>query len=299
MTAPRPLRVLCYHSIDNSESLVSVTPQRFETQMRLIAALGLRGVCLSEAISKWQAEDGSAQKLVAITLDDGYRNTFEVAWPALRRYGFSATVYLATGFLGATAGWMRRDFAWLFRECEEPEREKAFLARARENLKVRMPYYATLKDAKLAWLVRGLRRIDTLSMMSWEQARTMVGAGVEFGAHSRSHPFLTERDDATALEEMTVSKREIEEQLGLPVRSFCYPYGALSAPLQASASRAGFQNACSTVPGVNRLADANLYALRRISVDAGCSLATLSFYLSPLYPAYARWRWPQATLDEV
>lgn len=291
-----PLRVLCYHSIDDSNSLVSVTPARFEAQMRLIAALGLRGVSLSDAVAMWQAGERSLRKVVAITFDDGYRNTCETAWPVLQRHGFGATVYLATGYLGATAGWMRRDFSWLFPSMEQPERDAAFLAQAREKLRQRMPYYAALDEGKLAALVRGMRAIDTLPIMSWDQARTMGKAGAEFGAHSRIHPFLTELDDVAANQEILGSKQDVEQHLQRSVCSFCYPYGALNARLEGAAARAGFQHACSTVPGVNRAVDADAFALRRISVDASCTLAKLLFYLSPVYPAYARKRWPSAQL---
>jgi len=41
------------------------------------------------------------RKSVVITIDDGYRSTYEIAWPILKRYGLPATVYLYTDFVGA------------------------------------------------------------------------------------------------------------------------------------------------------------------------------------------------------
>ena len=38
---------------------------------------------------------------MAITIDDGYRSTYEIAYPVLRKHGFPATVFLYTDFVGA------------------------------------------------------------------------------------------------------------------------------------------------------------------------------------------------------
>ena len=41
-------------------------------------------------------------KSVVITIDDGYRSTYEIAYPILRKFGFPATVFLYTDFVGAS-----------------------------------------------------------------------------------------------------------------------------------------------------------------------------------------------------
>jgi len=44
---------------------------------------------------------------VLITFDDGYLDFFTAAWPLLKKYGFSATVFLVTGGVGRTNDWDR------------------------------------------------------------------------------------------------------------------------------------------------------------------------------------------------
>jgi peptidoglycan/xylan/chitin deacetylase (PgdA/CDA1 family) len=61
--------------------------------------------------------------------------------------------------------------------------------------------------------------------MSWTQVREMHGAGIEIGAHTRTHPSLSRVSEAEAAEEIRVSKWTIEDQLQGPVRSFAYPFG--------------------------------------------------------------------------
>jgi peptidoglycan/xylan/chitin deacetylase (PgdA/CDA1 family) len=41
-------------------------------------------------------------KSVVITIDDGYRSSYEVAYPILKKYGFPATVFLYSDFVGAS-----------------------------------------------------------------------------------------------------------------------------------------------------------------------------------------------------
>ncbi|MBI4718933.1 MAG: polysaccharide deacetylase family protein [Planctomycetes bacterium] len=100
-----PLAILTYHSLDDSGSVVSVSPGAFAAQMGAVAECGFRGVTLSEAVEHRLAHgDWPAQRLV-ITFDDGFANTHEVALPVLARRGFAATVFLITGHVGGRNDW--------------------------------------------------------------------------------------------------------------------------------------------------------------------------------------------------
>jgi len=73
----------------------------FEQQVRFLQENGYRGVSVSEAFRAVQrpARD-EGQKLVAITFDDGYQDFYTHAFPILNRYGYSATVFLPTAYIG-------------------------------------------------------------------------------------------------------------------------------------------------------------------------------------------------------
>jgi peptidoglycan/xylan/chitin deacetylase (PgdA/CDA1 family) len=48
-----------------------------------------------------QGKEPLPKKTVVITIDDGYKSTYQVAYPVLKKHGFPATVYLYSDFVGA------------------------------------------------------------------------------------------------------------------------------------------------------------------------------------------------------
>lgn len=73
---------------------------------------------------------------------------------------------------------------------------------------------------------------SSLPRMSWDELREASRCQVEIGAHTVTHPSLPSLPFHQACGEITGSRDEIEQQLGLPVRSFAYPYGDSSPPLR-------------------------------------------------------------------
>lgn len=99
--------ILTYHSLDESGSVLSVSPQAFVSHMRLLHEMGVRVVPLAE-IWRLLNDETSEGNLVAITFDDGYRNVYDVGFPVLRSFGFPATVFLVSDHCGKTATWPRQ-----------------------------------------------------------------------------------------------------------------------------------------------------------------------------------------------
>lgn len=100
--------VFMYHSIANDDEdpcQVSMTPQRFERQMRWMRARGLRGVSMAELLDA--GVEGRARRMVGLTFDDGYQDFVTTAMPVLRRYGFNATAFVLAGRLGGENAWRR------------------------------------------------------------------------------------------------------------------------------------------------------------------------------------------------
>jgi peptidoglycan/xylan/chitin deacetylase (PgdA/CDA1 family) len=97
-----------YHSVspyDEDPYEVTMTPRRFEQQMRWLRSRGLRGVSVGELLGA--AAEGRAGRLVGLTFDDGYQDFVTHAMPLLQRYGFTATAFVLAGRLGGHNVWDR------------------------------------------------------------------------------------------------------------------------------------------------------------------------------------------------
>jgi peptidoglycan/xylan/chitin deacetylase (PgdA/CDA1 family) len=93
--------ILCYHRFGSRASQLAVTPAAFEAQMDYLARNGYHVLPLSRVTGFIERGEPIPRKSVVLTIDDGYRSTYEVAYPVLRKYGFPATVFLYSDFVGA------------------------------------------------------------------------------------------------------------------------------------------------------------------------------------------------------
>lgn len=220
---------------------------------------------------------------VAITFDDGYLNNIEVAAPILADFALPAAFFMATNYIGS------QDFMWT-------DRMEAILDRTTAG-QVTMPGSAEILPlATLAHRSDALRRLkrycktvaaDALpslldsmqielevpdqalhadaSFMTWDQVRSLAGAGFEIGAHTMSHPILTQLSVDEASAEILGSRDRVRQEIGSCSTTFCFPNGKLSdfrAPLQAIC-REHFQAALATERGPARREE--LFELRRLS----------------------------------
>ena len=105
-TAPGMPLVLMYHSVEPYQAdpyFVTVSPPRFEQQMRWLARRGLRGVSMGDLLAARAV--GAGKGLVGLTFDDGYADFARHALPVLRRFGFGATMFVIAGRLGGENAW--------------------------------------------------------------------------------------------------------------------------------------------------------------------------------------------------
>ena len=98
------LPILTYHSLDDSDSVISVSPRRFAEQVRALHASGARVLRLGDAVELLNRGALPARSL-AITFDDGFASVHAEALPVLREYGFPATLFLVTDYCGRDNGW--------------------------------------------------------------------------------------------------------------------------------------------------------------------------------------------------
>lgn len=100
-SAVQAVPILCYHRFGPRPNTTTVTPQAFDAQMRYLAQNGYTVIPMAKLASFLEGRTALPKKSVVVTIDDGYRSTYDIAWPILKKYGFPATVYLYTDFVGA------------------------------------------------------------------------------------------------------------------------------------------------------------------------------------------------------
>jgi peptidoglycan/xylan/chitin deacetylase (PgdA/CDA1 family) len=109
---PARIPILMYHSIQVSDFRgnspyygTTTSPLKFAEHMAYLNRNGYRTIGLGEVQERLRAGQ-PCERYIAITFDDGYSDFHIYAYPILKEYGFIATVFLPTEFIGAS----RRQF---------------------------------------------------------------------------------------------------------------------------------------------------------------------------------------------
>ncbi|MFP4475366.1 MAG: polysaccharide deacetylase family protein [Desulfatibacillaceae bacterium] len=93
--------VLLYHNFSEKTATRMTMPRAtFDAQMRYLAENGYTTITLDRLLDFIRYEKPLPPKSVAITIDDGWRSTYTIAWPVLKKYGHVATLFLYTDFVG-------------------------------------------------------------------------------------------------------------------------------------------------------------------------------------------------------
>jgi peptidoglycan/xylan/chitin deacetylase (PgdA/CDA1 family) len=116
--------------------------------------------------------------------------------------------------------------------------------------------------------------------MTWDQIREVQAGGIEIGAHTVNHVDLATATEEVQRHEIFDSKAAIEEQVHVPVVSFCYPSGKHSAVTEQLVQEAGFTSATTTVEGQVRAED-NRFLLSRVRMSPGLDGGDLLHEIQP------------------
>lgn len=293
--------MLAYHRIGTMGApLYSRLPQgSFAEQMKFLKR-HYRVLSVKQMVEELQDPDAPGQAVV-VTFDDGYAGTFTDAFPILQTYQIPATIFL-TGEAIETGELSWYDKIFLQFQSAEPnltldmDVPRSFVlhtddARLQAAETV-ITYLRTLADEqRQQWCARfdNLVPLDIPAvrgaMLTWNEVRTMRDAGITFGAHTMTHPVVSRLLPDRLREEITGSKKLIEERLNGSVDEFAFPFGKSRDCGTAAAEllrEVGFITAVTTIVGINRPGD-NLYRLRRVVVDNDTSIARFALNLHRMF----------------
>jgi len=306
-----PILILAYHRIATLEDrenypldlgLISATPDEFEGQMRTLKDCA-NPVSLDTIAAAVNQGGTLPERAVAVTFDDGFRDTFEVAYPILKRHGIPATVFVSTDLIEShepywfeiTAHLMLRipPRALTFEECPEGLPAAADPASRRESIGRLHRSLKSCSNSRRARLVSEWRErfADFIDMRADDLARPiarsqileMAQNGIDFGSHTVSHPNLALASDDIIEGELRDSKAYLEQLLARPVRSLAYPFGTpdtYDERAMAWARALGYELASSFRQGVNWLGALAPMELRRIGLGPGVTPAQFRVMLA-------------------
>ncbi len=274
--SPGVLTVLNYHRIadisdpgfDTFKPNVSATPETFALQMDYLKSN--YNVITCRELSAW-VKDGVdlPPHPAVVTFDDGYRDNLSNAYPILRDRGLTAMIFLSSGYMGGSAPFYWDLAAYAFyhsrknsiqmpygewvtwfddtsldmvvnkwvgavKYCKESERQR-HMERLLAELDVAVPHDA----------------FDGL-YLDWDQVRELKEGGIEFGAHTVSHPILASLPLDLVEKELVESKSRIQSEIESPVDCFAYPNGGhadFSPEIVNLTKKAGYQLAFTLLPG--------------------------------------------------
>lgn len=281
--APKDGAVVLYgHRVtgDAEGYLAGLSPEWFDQQLSYLSR-HYEIVPLSVLLRCYEETRPVPRNSIVLTFDDGFRDNLTNALPILRKYGVSATVFLVTG--GVTHG----DLPWSQRlGCLFQQTAARSVAIEVGGRAVELPL-DTPEDRRRAYLVAkgGIgslpreqreahlgqlaRTLDTEAprnrMLSWDEVREMRAGGVEFGAHTWSHPLLARVPVAEARWEMERSREDLREQLGIEHPPFCFPAGSSTPKLVGLVRTLGFRSVFRSNPPhrVNNLGNSHAHAIGR------------------------------------
>lgn len=85
---------------DEASSSTSVRVEQFKAHMEALKTGGYTVLPLAELVARIQGGQGVPDRTVGLSIDDGHRSAYEIAFPILKAAGFPFTVFVATDQIG-------------------------------------------------------------------------------------------------------------------------------------------------------------------------------------------------------
>ena len=295
----RQALVLTYHRVLSNQAVgetwshqgMVVRTETFESHLQWLTRW-FRVLTAEEFVEHLEEGTPFQRPCCLITFDDGWRDTFEEAWPALQRHRVPAVVFLPVDVIGTDRAFWQEHLshqlhaAW--RRCRSgSERTPDYTAILPSRLchvlevapdRIRGVIQQTVESLKNdpagldPWaIVRALEANGTAGvpmvdrLMSWNEVRAMAAGGIAFGGHGATHRILTSIPAADVVQEVEDSRRRIEVELRDKPLVFSYPNGNWNSNVADVVRRAGYRAAFSTELGPAAV-QADRFSVHRVNV---------------------------------
>ena len=227
--------IFCYHGLVDKVRFpgTQITPAAFEAQMKALKDRGITVIGMQDLLAWKRGEKNIPPRCAVVTFDDGLKSQYEVAWPIMKKFGYTFTMFIYTE--GVRGG--------LFGGGEAITWEQ--LGDMRDNGIDIQAHSATHQDLRENHPV-------TIREPDGKKARKRL-TGPEY------EQFLQN--------ELVGSKTLLEQRLGIKVNCFAVPYGFYNQHVKDVARNAGYE-AMFTVYGQPITWTSPMDALGRYAIEA-------------------------------
>ena len=291
LAVPGAIRVLMYHRFcgDRNSNGSKMSASTFEWQLRVLNK-DWHVIPLGDLFESLKQHRKLSPRTAVITVDDGYLDFYEIAYPILQKFNFPATFFPTLNFVEGRI-WLWPDIlSFILDETRKPKVSVCFDGTTFEFLSAEpstkkqiwqhlSDFCSELPDqrkwefifslADLAEVAIPERPVADYAPVNFTQIKEMSRNGIEIGAHTLNHPILSQVDANTLVKELSEPKRQFEERLNIEVRSLAYPSGRnidINPSVVAAAKKSGYAGAVVTRREYGRHDTRDIFQLPRIGV---------------------------------
>jgi len=281
----REVTVLMYHRVVDSvdtldQDVITANRDKFLIQVEYLSTK-CNIINFEELDSYRNGQIPIPKRAVIITFDDGYRDNYEIAYPILKARRASATIALATGFMGKMDLFWWDKLAYCIHQTKASEVVSAHLGKLSLHDKevairsIQQSLKEVTDQVKKEILDEILQKMDVPILLknevflTWKDVREMSVYRISYAAHTVTHPILTRISLSEAKKEITDSKQDIERETNREVNVFTYPNGKkedMSKEIDKFLKEHGFKFCLSTQYGANRITT-NMFRLNRVGIE--------------------------------
>jgi peptidoglycan/xylan/chitin deacetylase (PgdA/CDA1 family) len=261
-------------------------------------------ISLDNLISHYIEGISIPRNSVVITMDDGYKSNYNLAYPYLKEQGCNFTVFLSTKFIENNKfNWPERVEYSIWKSKKEllsitiDRIEHTYSIKSSEQ-KIFVCHYIkkVLQTASQQVRERVLAEIelhtgsvlefktapDLLLPLSWEEIVKMCKSNLAlFGSHTVSHPNLTTCSILDIKNELLLSRNIIQKRTNKLCEYFCYPGGAYNKLVKKIVEECGYKCALAVGEKFEVMGTTDLYEIKRKSV--GRNMTDCDFKLKLSY----------------
>jgi peptidoglycan/xylan/chitin deacetylase (PgdA/CDA1 family) len=321
-----------YTPIDPGFDGSLITADVFRRQLRLLKSK--YSVISPEQMRSWCQHGGELPPRAALlTCDDGFLNNLTEMLPILQDEGLKCLFFITGGsvgdqramlwyedmqllFLRAPAGKFQLSFEGIEISGTLGEREQRRAqwwnavkrlsqvdAEVRERFLKAASSYFGMEESLPFYLSTYAETQRHFCLLTRAELQQLAAAGMTIGAHTLTHPILSQLPPELAWTEIAESRSRLEAALGKEIWAFAYPFGdegSVTPRVVAMTKQAGFAAAFMNIGG-GLGSTLPLHAIPRVHVNAGMSMAEFEAHVSGFYESLQRAirRTPQPSLPEL